>query len=77
MKLYSVDLREKIVSAIEKGESSFKQATQRFSFNTGCVQISKAGQVNSIMEHKDELMAIFEKQTDTTVPHKTENRSSI
>jgi transposase len=38
MKPYSLDLREKIVRAIEKGESSFRKTAQRFSVSKSYVQ---------------------------------------
>jgi len=38
MKPYSQDLRAKIVSAIENGESSFRKTAQRFSVSQSCVQ---------------------------------------
>jgi transposase len=37
MKPYSLDLREKIVGAIEKGEGSFRKTAQRFSVSKSCV----------------------------------------
>lgn len=38
MKPYSMDLREKIVNAIENGESSFRKTAQRFSVSKSYVQ---------------------------------------
>ena len=38
MKPYSVDLREKIVSAIEKGGSSVRKVAQRFGVSKNFVQ---------------------------------------
>ena len=38
MKLYSIELREKIVSAIENGESSFRKKAPRVSLSKSCVQ---------------------------------------
>lgn len=81
MKPYSIDLREKIVSAIETGESSFRKTAQRFSVSKSFVQKlvaqkrteghlvprKQGGSVSSIMEHKAQLMAIFEKRTDATL----------
>jgi transposase len=81
MKPYSVDLREKIVSAIENGESSFRKTAQRFSVSKSYVQKlvaqkraeghvlprKQGGSLSSVMEHKTQLMAIFEKQTDATL----------
>ena len=81
MKPYSLDLREKIVSAIETGESSFRKTAQRFSVSKSCVQKlvaqkrteghvlprKQGGSVSSVTEHQDQLMAIFEKHTDATL----------
>ena len=81
MKPYSMDLREKIVSAIENGESSFRKTAQRFSVSKSCVQKlvaqkrteghvvprKQGGSVSAVMEHKAQLMALFEKQTDATL----------
>ncbi|HEY9768472.1 MAG TPA: hypothetical protein V6C71_08155 [Coleofasciculaceae cyanobacterium] len=38
MKPYSIDLREKIVSAVEKGDSSVRKVAQRFGVSKNCVQ---------------------------------------
>ena len=38
MKPYSQDLREKIVSAVEKGDSSIRKVAQRFGVSKNCVQ---------------------------------------
>jgi transposase len=38
MKPYSLDFREKIVSTIEKGESSYRETAQRFSVSKSYVQ---------------------------------------
>ncbi len=38
MKPYSVDLREKIVSAIKKGDSSVRKVALRFGVSKNCVQ---------------------------------------
>jgi transposase len=81
MKPYSLDLREKIVSAIETGESSFRKTAQHFSVSKSCVQKlvaqkrteghvlprKQGGSVSSVTEHQDQLLAIFEKQTDATL----------
>ena len=81
MKPYSMDLREKIVSAIENGESSFRKTAQRFSVSKSYVQKlvaqkrtqghvvprKQGGSVSAVMEHKAQLMTIFEKQTDATL----------
>ena len=81
MKPYSIDLREKVVSAIEKGEGSFRKVAQRFAVSKNCVERwvtqkrteghlvprKQGGSVSSVIEHEAQLMAIFEKQTDATL----------
>lgn len=81
MKPYSLDLREKIVSAIEKGESSFRKTAQRFSVSRSYVQKlvaqkrteghvvprKQGGSVSAVMEQKAQLMALLEKQPDATL----------
>jgi transposase len=81
MKPYSVDLREKIVSAIENGESSFRKTAQRFSVSKSCVQKwvaqkraqghvlprKQGGSVSAVMSHKPQLLAIVEQQPDATL----------
>lgn len=82
MKPYSLDLREKIVSAIEKGDSSVRKVSLRFGVGKNFVQKlvtqkrtqghllpGKQGgsMVSPIMKYKAQLMAIFEKQNDATL----------
>jgi transposase len=82
MKAYSIDFREKIVSAIEKGDSSFRKVAQRFCVSKSCVQKLVAqkrteghvvprkqggSMISPAMEYKDQLMAIVEKQADATL----------
>jgi transposase len=81
MKPYSIDLRERVVSAIEKGDSSFRKVAECFAVSKNCVErwvIQKrteghvvprkqGGSVSAVMEHKAQLMTIFEKQTDATL----------
>jgi transposase len=81
MKPYSIDLRERVVSAIEKGDSSFRKVAQRFAVSKNCVErwvIQKrteghvvprkqGGSVSAVMEHKAQLMVIFKEQTDATL----------
>jgi transposase len=81
MKPYSMDLRERVVSAIEKGDSSFRKVAQRFAASKNCVErwvIQKrteghvvprkqGGSVSAAMEHKAQLMVIFKEQTDATL----------
>jgi transposase len=75
MKPYSLDLRERVVSAIENGDSSFRKAAQRFAVSKTCVErwvIQKrtqghvvprkqGGSASTVMEHKAQLIAIIEK----------------
>jgi len=82
MKPYSLDLREKIIDAIEKGDSSIRKVAQRFGVSKNFVQRlvtqkriqghirpRKQGgsMVSPVMKYKAELIAIFEKQTDATL----------
>ena len=82
MKPYLQDLREKIVSAVEKGDSSVRKVAQRFGVSKNCVQRlvtqkrtkghirpRKQGgsMVSPVMKYKAELITIFEKQTDATL----------
>ena len=82
MKAYSVDFREKIVSAIEKGDSSIRKVAQRFGVSKNFVQKlvtqkRKEGHilprkqggsmVSPVMKHQAKLMEIFEKQNDATL----------
>ncbi|MGL6342072.1 MAG: helix-turn-helix domain-containing protein [Waterburya sp.] len=82
MKPYSLDLREKIVSAIEKDDSSVRKVALRFGVGKNFVQKlvtqkrtqghllpGKQGgsMVSPIMKYKAQLMAIFEKQNDATL----------
>ena len=81
MKPYSMDLREKVVSAIEKGEGSFRKVAQRFAVSKNCVERwvtqkrteghlvprKQGGSVSLVMEHKAQLMAIYEQQADATL----------
>jgi transposase len=76
-----MDLREKIVSAIENGESSFRKTAQRFGVSKSCVQKlvaqkrtqghvvprKQGGSVSTVMEHQAQLMTIFEKHSDATL----------
>lgn len=38
MKLYSIDLREKIMSVLEKGDSSVRKVAARFAVSKNCVE---------------------------------------
>jgi transposase len=82
MRPYSLDLREKIVNAVEKGDSSVRKVALRFGVSKNCVQRlmtqkrtqghilprKQGGSMTSpVMKYKDQLIAIFEKQTDATL----------
>ena len=82
MKAYSVDFREKIVSAIEDGDSSVRKVAQRFAVSKNFVQKlvtqkrikghiipGKQGgsMVSPVMKYKTQLIAIFEKHNDATL----------
>jgi transposase len=81
MKAYSVDLREKIVNAIENGESSFRKTAQRFSVSKSCVQKlvdqkrteghvlprKQGGSVSALRQHQVQLIALVKKQPDATL----------
>ena len=81
MKPYSIDLRARVVSAIETGEGSFREVAQRFCVSKSCVERwvtqkrtqghvvprKQGGSVSSLLEHQDQLLDIFEKQTDATL----------
>lgn len=82
MKAYSVDFREKIVSAIEEGDSSVRKVAQRFGVSKNFVQKlvtqkrvkghivpEKQGgsMVSPVMKYKAQLIAIFEKRNDATL----------
>ena len=80
MKPYSLDLRERVVSAIEKGDS-FRKVAQRFAVSKTCVERwvkmkrttghvvprKQGGSVSVVMAHKAQLMTIFEQRTDATL----------
>ena len=82
MKPYSLDLREKVIDAVEKGDSSIRKVAQRFGVSKNFVQrlvTQKRTQgnilprkqggsmVSPVIEHKAKLMEIFEKQNDATL----------
>ena len=82
MKPYSLDLREKIIDAIEKGDSSVRKVAQSFGVSKNFVQrlvTQKRRQghilprkqggsmVSPVMEYKADLIAIVEKQNDATL----------
>jgi transposase len=76
MKPYSIDLRERVVSAIEKGDSSYRKVAQRFSVSKTCVERwvlqkrteghivprQQGGSVSAVMEYKAQLWEIFEQR---------------
>jgi transposase len=77
---YSLDLRERVVRAIETRDGSFRKVAQRFAVSKTCVErwvIQKRSQghlvtrkqgdsLSALMNHQDQLMAIFEKHCDAT-----------
>ena len=82
MKPYSLDLREKVIDAVEKGDSSIRKVAQRFGVSKNFVErlvTQKRTQgnilprkqggsmVSPVMEHKAKLLEIFEKQNDATL----------
>jgi len=82
MKPYSLDLREKIVKAVETGESSIRKAAQRFSVSKSFVQKlltqkrtqghlrpRKQGgsQPSRVLAYQDQLLALIEKYPDLTL----------
>jgi transposase len=81
MKPYSMDSRERVVSAIEQGDSSVRKVALRFAVSKNCVERwvaqkrtaghvlprKQGGSVSAVMEHETELRAIFEKHTDATL----------
>jgi transposase len=80
MKPYSLDLRERVVSAIENG-SSFRKVAQRFAVSKTCVERwvnqkrsqghlvprKQGGSVSALMKHQDQMRAMVEKHTDATL----------
>jgi transposase len=81
MKPYSIDLREKIVSAVEKGDSSVRKVAARFAVSQNCVERwmlqkrtdghvvprKQGGSVSPVMAYQDRFMALFEQQPDATL----------
>lgn len=82
MKAYSIDLREKIVSAVAKGDSSIRKIAARFAVSKNSVQRlvtqkrteghvvpRKQGGtlVSPVMQYKDQLIAIVKEQSDATL----------
>jgi len=81
MKAYSVDFREKIISAINKGDSSVRKVAQRFGISKNLVQKlvtqkrikgqnlpGKQGgsMVSPVMKYLAQLIAIVEQRNDAT-----------
>ena len=82
MKPYSLDLREKVINAIEKGDSSVRKVAQRFGVSKNFVQKlftqkrtkghiipGKQGgsMVSPVLKYKADLIAIVEKRNDATL----------
>jgi len=81
MKPYSVDFREKVVSAIEKGDSSFRKVARRFAISKSCVERwvaqqrtqghvvprKQGGSVSASMSYADQLRGILANRADVTL----------
>lgn len=82
MKPYSIDLREKIVCAAQEEGSSIRKTAQRFMVGKNLVQKLLKQQrteghviprkqggsmVSPVMQYKDKLLAIYEKNKDATL----------
>lgn len=81
MKPYSLDLRERVVNAVENGDSSVRKAAQRFAVSKSCVERwvsqkrtqghlvprKQGGSVSPVMAYRDQLVAIYEKTPDATL----------
>ena len=82
MKPYSLDLREKVINAIEKDDSSVTKVAQRFGVSKNFVQKlvtqkrkkghilpGKQGgsMVSPVLKYKADLIAIVEKRNDATL----------
>lgn len=78
MKPYSLDLRERVVSAVGKGDSSVRKVAVRFGVSKSCVKQQRAeghvlplkqggSMVSPLMEYKEQLMAICLQHKDATL----------
>lgn len=81
MKPYSLDLRERVVNAIENGDSSVRKVAQRFAVSKSCVERwvrqkrtqghvvprKQGGSVSRVMEYRNPLVTIYEKKPDATL----------
>jgi len=82
MKPYSIDFREKIVRAAQEEGSSIRKTAQRFMVDKNLVQKllkqqrtqghvipgRQGGSMTSpVMQYKDQLIAIYEKNNDATL----------
>lgn len=82
MKPYSLDVRERVVSAVEKGDSSVRKVAVRFGVSKSCVErwvkqqraeghvlpMKQGGSmVSPLMQYKEQLMAIYEQHKDATL----------
>lgn len=82
MKPLSMDLRERIVNAVAKGDSSIRKIAQRFAVSKNTVERlikqkrtqghlvpRKQGgtMVSPVMQYKDQLLAIYEQHPDATL----------
>jgi len=74
-------LRERVVSALEKGDSSFRKVAKRFCVSKNCVERwvtqqrtqghvmprKQGGSVSVVLAHQDQLISLFEQQSDATL----------
>jgi transposase len=77
-----MDLRQRIISAVEQGDSSIRKVAQRFSVSKSSVErliLQKrteghvvprqqgGSMVSAVMQYQDQLMAIIEQKSDATL----------
>lgn len=82
MKPYSMDLRQRIIAAVEQGDSSIRKIAKRFSVSKNTVERLitrkrtlghiKPGQqggsmVSAVVEYKEQLLTIVEHKPDATL----------
>ena len=81
MKPYSLDLRERVVKAIENGDSSVRKVAQRFAVSKSCVERwvkqkrtqghvvprKQGGSLSRVMAYRDQVVAIYQKKPDATL----------
>ena len=81
MKPYSLDLRERVVKAIENGDSSVTKVAQRFAVSKSCVEKwvkqkrtqghvvprKQGGSLSRVMAYREQVVAIYQKKPDATL----------